>query len=498
MLSKASQNAEHEDTDASCARLALITMIKDEAALLPTWIDYHLSLFAPSSIHILDNGSSDPDCLATLDEARSRGVTVIDAPGADAFRAKGDKILEVARDLQNSFDWFIPLDGDEFLAIMTRDGVEASRATFAAEFRLLNADGRKVARVTRSLWNRPNTTTAYRCGIQKVILSSGHGLDTLDLGFHLWNWQENKSTIPETDIVPSNICYLHFHNRPYIDLLQSARKKLAGRVPDFRRRTLENYRGNGEHLTNYFLMSEEEYLQNLPQGSTEIGALFAERGLAVPFSEPRRDREELALVAARSPVNLATYEGLLAMTPREVQALATEMVVCDRYVEYGAGGSTLLACELGVQFVHSIETSLDHCVAILGKHALDKYVLTGRLKLTHVDIGETGSWGYPSGEPSSSKRQIYIQAHSEHDKVDLALIDGRYRVACAAALLLRDKPPNRIAWHDYFSRSHYHGLSKYLGNTHRVDDLLLFEPNVREHDKDEIREVLSRHVNDPR
>ena len=144
------------------------------------------------------------------------------------------------------------------------------------------------------------------------------------------------------------------------------------------------------------------------------------------------------------------------------------------YLEYGSGGTTLLACEIGVQSITSVDTDLTFCTQLIERYKLRKYIDTGRLALRHVNIGPTGNWGYPISRPKDRQIHNYISWPKKVDAIDLILIDGRYRVAVAAAAALTVSTETVIMIHDYFIRPQYSVVEQFLVLVGRVEQLAIF------------------------
>jgi hypothetical protein len=80
-----------------------------------------------------------------------------------------------------------------------------------------------------------------------------------------------------------------------------------------------------------------------------------------------------------------------------------------------------------------------------------------------VDIGPTGDWGKPvnsSGAASYHAYALSVWDRPDLGTPDLVLIDGRFRAACLAAVLMRATRPTMVLFDDYFDRPHYHAVNK--------------------------------------
>jgi hypothetical protein len=136
------------------------------------------------------------------------------------------------------------------------------------------------------------------------------------------------------------------------------------------------------------------------------------------------------------------------------------------YVEYGTGGSTVLAAQLGKKFV-SVESDVGFAKNLrdrLGPSAGSGSVLA-------IDIGLTGAWGAPLFTKPTSGRLALWKSYAmapwsllgSEDMPDLVLIDGRFRVACALTSLLElaRQPDATILVDDYIDRAHYHVIENF-------------------------------------
>ena len=96
-----------------------------------------------------------------------------------------------------------------------------------------------------------------------------------------------------------------------------------------------------------------------------------------------------------------------------------------------------------------------------------------------VDIGPTCEWGYPQSDNSKSLFPAYsssIFKVIDNKAIDLAFVDGRFRVACTLRIILECYTNNNldILIHDFWNREKYHLVLKYLDIVDRVDSLGVF------------------------
>ena len=139
---------------------------------------------------------------------------------------------------------------------------------------------------------------------------------------------------------------------------------------------------------------------------------------------------------------------------------------CKFYLEYGSGGSTVLAAGLGLPFI-PVENDTWFRRSVLrkfGDFRSDQVLL-------HADTGFTGKWGIPVVKDSSPARlrrwrdyaeMPWAAAARREQFPDLILIDGRFRVLCALVSLrqLGGHAGTEIIVDDYAGRPHYEMIAR--------------------------------------
>ena len=144
------------------------------------------------------------------------------------------------------------------------------------------------------------------------------------------------------------------------------------------------------------------------------------------------------------------------------------------YLEFGAGGSTVLAGTLGIPTI-SVEGDPYYARAVRRAMAKDAPVtfLTPRLGLT------TG-WSRPL-RPSRAKAKRYVSSPFgmlAGQFPDFILVDGRYRVACALETARQARMRNveaSLLVDDYGKRRQYRVLEAWLGQPRMIGRSALFE-----------------------
>ena len=185
--------------------------------------------------------------------------------------------------------------------------------------------------------------------------------------------------------------------------------------------------------------------------------------------------------------------GRLYLDPEASHWFEQQLRSTEIFLEFGSGGSTVLANELAVP---SISVQRDRFYAAAVRAALRRADLA---QIVVPKMGITSEWGMPVfGKRRKGRR--YVDAPFRHfgDRFpDFVLVDGRYRVACsletarqanlarAAAQLMVD---------DYGGRPFYHFLEDYLGKPHRISRAAVFRIGQRVISEEEVR----RFICDPR
>ena len=152
--------------------------------------------------------------------------------------------------------------------------------------------------------------------------------------------------------------------------------------------------------------------------------------------------------------------------PASINKFRELLSSCESYVEFGTGGSTIVADELNKP-----------CFAVESDSVYAKAVRAGlsggtSVHIEDVDIGLIGPWSVPLFRKLNPTRQArwlaYPDAPFKNNGAfyDFALIDGRFRVACALATALNAQQSSRdctIMFDDYRDRPHYHWIEEFLG-----------------------------------
>lgn len=159
--------------------------------------------------------------------------------------------------------------------------------------------------------------------------------------------------------------------------------------------------------------------------------------------------------------------------------LERQLRITKLFLEFGSGGSTVLANRHGIRTI-SVESDPYYAAVVRRalKHPECTEILTPRMGLIR-------QWGFPVFFKARKARR-YVTApfqRLEGEFPDLIFVDGRYRVACAlqsANEAAHVGATSRLLIDDYFTRPVYHVLETYLPSPERIGRAAVFVLDRRE------------------
>ena len=126
------------------------------------------------------------------------------------------------------------------------------------------------------------------------------------------------------------------------------------------------------------------------------------------------------------------------------------------YIEWGSGGSTelvswlVLSGRMRPDFrAVSVESSSEWMAYMRGRSTLIRRAeQTGQMKYVHGSMGQTGHLGYPKGFISSDHKRslayVGLDGKLGGRKADVALVDGRFRLACMLEAFRHLRRPHNV------------------------------------------------------
>lgn len=157
------------------------------------------------------------------------------------------------------------------------------------------------------------------------------------------------------------------------------------------------------------------------------------------------------------------------------------------YVEYGCGTSTIWMAENSSAKIQSVDTS--HAWAQSTQKLLSR---KQDCAITHIDLGPIGAWGRPMGYTHHEKFNDYFFYNwDQAPDAQMVLIDGRFRVACFCASVIRSNPGTHILFDDYANRAYYQVVETIMRPTELCGRQALFIMSDGV-DKTRARELLNK------
>lgn len=168
----------------------------------------------------------------------------------------------------------------------------------------------------------------------------------------------------------------------------------------------------------------------------------------------------------------------LTMPEAESAHLAATYAGADVILEYGSGGSTVLASELSGKTVFSVESDQAWAEMMRSWFAQNPPVAGSHVDVIWSDVGETGEWGTPVNTREWRRYAEYplkVWQLPEFRQPDVVLVDGRFRAGCAMATAFLTKRPVTLLVDDYKRRKGYHAIEEFLGAPRLIGRMAEFQ-----------------------
>ncbi len=167
---------------------------------------------------------------------------------------------------------------------------------------------------------------------------------------------------------------------------------------------------------------------------------------------------------------------VITLPPEEEAAVRSYYAQAQVILEYGSGGSTVIAAELPGKTIFSVESDVKWLGGMKSYFAANP---PASLPLMHHGkIGRTKAWGFPQSEEHFRKWPGYplsIWDLPEFVHPDVVLIDGRFRAACFLTTLFRCTRPLTLLWDDYIDRPAYHEVESLLKPVEMIGRMARFD-----------------------
>ncbi len=468
-------------TEDGLGGITLVAIAKDESKFLVDWLGYHLAL-GFDRVRIYSNDSTDrmEEMLAAIAAADPRvswtpwpskpGVS----PQVSAY-ADGAKVAET--------EWVGFLDMDEYFNPFGYEDAKDFFTRLPADVGSIHINWRNFGSGGQTSPDYPSVRTTFRnCaprgfGNHHHFKSFGRRALVESVAVHDIQATSGRRVLSDFEpfetrnrglsdrIVHQGVQINHYQCKTFDEFQARMRRGSANWPAGSAGKVKNDSRERFEKLDR-----NEEIDKSIGRFDERVNAEIAKLQAIVatlPAAVPPKPLASPGLIPAAN----TNSEFAVRMTKPELELFKSALRSCDRYFEFGMGGSTALAAATVRKEVCAVESDqawIAQVRASLPRN--DKLV-----RLLFADIGPTGKWGFPV----EKNERLYKNYHLKQSKIlaegfDLYLIDGRFRVACFALAAKYMPADGILACHDYRSRPHYHVVEKIARPIAEAGDLTLF------------------------
>ena len=168
----------------------------------------------------------------------------------------------------------------------------------------------------------------------------------------------------------------------------------------------------------------------------------------------------------------------LTFPEAEAARLRAAYEAASAILEYGSGGSTVMAAEMEAKRIFSVESDRDWAQMMRGWFAANPPARDSAVEIIWSDIGATKEWGYPKTNDEYLRFARYpleVWQLPEFVQPQVVLVDGRFRAGCAMATALSTREPLTLFVDDYKRRTQYHRIEQWLGPAKLTGRMAEFE-----------------------
>jgi len=478
--------------------LKILLKTRDDPFFLERWITHHSKIVPNSDLIIFDNHSTDERVLETYE--RYADIPVFTFTGIHTILHDWEMQHDLYIALQSSQHHCF-LDTDEFLGAIVNDRWVADPTLLS----LLKPDE-----------SVPVTWLHNAIGSENIFAVR----DSMEKGL-LWGKPILARTPPKAGVLGHNVQFdpkvfenstlhnfflLHLINLDRDQRIRANLNKLKarGRVPQDT--TVEMVRemsadDNDSYNVKLYFSELQKLLTSeypAPPDEPKPGQLKIQSDLTIKYGAPlaqdtmRRHLscpptlyERLAdghkqgidsghvlpLKTPKAPPASDSFPSSMTKAEQDVYLSALEQ--SRHVIEFGVGSPTFMAVSSPAHTITSVDSDVNQILKIRRDNKISEAEASGRLSLRWADIGPVQDWGHPHGEQYRFKWSLYPSSFWLRP-FDLALIDGRFRVACAVQGALNGCP--MVLFHDFWDRPYYHDVLEIFDVKQKVDTLAALTP----------------------
>ncbi len=150
---------------------------------------------------------------------------------------------------------------------------------------------------------------------------------------------------------------------------------------------------------------------------------------------------------------MSFVEPQLTLPPAEAAFLHSYYDRAGTILEYGSGGSTVLAANMTDKKIFSVESDKAWSENLRSGLAARKHETTS-FQMHHVDIGETKKWGKAVSDKNWRdywKYPMSVWQRDDFQQPDVILVDGLYRPACVVTAMLMTNAKVDLLFDDFMN-----------------------------------------------
>ncbi|MBK0326585.1 hypothetical protein I5535_04690 [Rhodobacteraceae bacterium F11138] len=156
----------------------------------------------------------------------------------------------------------------------------------------------------------------------------------------------------------------------------------------------------------------------------------------------------------------------LTMPPDAAELVTRVYERAQAILEYGAGGSTVLAANMAGKHVTTVESDRAWVRRMRRWFQSNPPGDGTTVDVVWANIGDTTDWGHPVNDDSWRRFSNYPLRIWQRDGFrhpDAVLVDGRFRIGCALATVFSITRPVTLLFDDYTRHASYRQVEEYLG-----------------------------------
>ncbi len=156
----------------------------------------------------------------------------------------------------------------------------------------------------------------------------------------------------------------------------------------------------------------------------------------------------------------------LTLPEIEAAALRAAYARARSILEYGSGGSTVMAAEMPDKAIWSVESDPVWAQMMRDWFAANPPAEGSVVDIVWSDIGATKEWGHPVDHSEWQRFARYpleVWDIAGFMPPDVVLVDGRFRAGCVLAAAFRSPHPVTVFVDDYPDRTQLHAVENFVG-----------------------------------